>query len=291
MRKSIGIRSSVLAFGFLVLSATTFAGPGGEIQHLNSSPISAEKALIPNGTISIRGVDHKIDPFFIDAVEVTNRQFSAFVADTGYVTVAERELEMGAASGSAVFRAPSNRSDYWWVFDATANWRQPDGAGDHGIQQNDEPVVHIAYEDSVTYADWVGGRLPSEAEWEFASRGTDERQRYKNKLGQNAENANVWNGFFPLQDEGTDGYRGIAPVGQYAANSFGLFDMNGNVWEWVARDPQRDEAGFGLLAGGSFLCSDNFCRNARHGGRQVQELDFSASHIGFRVAYDVEKLD
>ena len=243
---------------------------------------------IPAGALSLRGRDYEITAFRLDGTEVTTARFAEFVDDTGYVTMAERVLEDGKRNGSAVFRKPDGmRAANWWVFDGTANWRDPDGKlGDHEPDAT-EPVTHIAQADAEAFAEWVGGRLPTEAEWEYAAHGGDAVAEAGPGGRHNVPNANSWQGVFPIENLSSDGFPGLAPVGCFPANGYGLRDMSGNAWEWVQPDAGRDRPGKGLLVGGSYLCAENFCRNANPFGRQAQDTGFSASHIGFRVAYDV----
>lgn len=238
-----------------------------------------------------------VDPFEIDAHEVTNRQFKAFVDATGYVTLAERPPDPALhpdipadrlAPGSAVFvMGGDDRDAGIWEFREGANWREPLGPGSGLDGKMDRPVVHVAYEDALAYADWAGGDLPTEAEWEYAARGGLDGADYAwgdvEPDDMPAPPANTWQGIFPFINMGTDGYAGLAPVGCYAANGYGLYDMMGNVWEWVKdADPDRNQ---GLIKGGSYLCAENFCRRYRPAARYPQELDFSTNHIGFRVVY------
>ena len=222
------------------------------------------------------------DSFWVDATEVTNAQFQAFVEAEKYTTVAERwDKATNANWGSAVFTVPTTTRASWWRLDPDANWRQPGGAGSDLKGKENHPVVHITYEDALAYAAWAGGDLPTQEEWEFAARqgsdGNDKRP--------GPEEANTWQGVFPISNEVTDGHDGVAPVGCYASSPTGLYDMIGNVWEWTRSEPGQELAAHGWLVGGSHLCSDNFCRNYTPSGRQRQELNFSASHIGFRVIY------
>lgn len=193
----------------------------------------------------------KVDPFWIDEAPVTNAQFARFVAETGYVTLAERTpdpalypgiLPEMIQPGSLVFTRPTGPvalDDFgqWWSFCFGADWRHPAGPGSTTQGLEDHPVVHIAHEDAAAYAAWVGKALPTEAEWEFAARGGREGLAYAwgDELAPEGRMlANYWQGQFPWQNLALDGYEGTSPVGTYPANPFGLFDMIGNVWEWTA---------------------------------------------------------
>lgn len=236
---------------------------------------------VPGGVLQQPSGPVRIEAFYLDATEVTNVRFAAFVAATGYQSTAERLApDTGGAWGSAVFRAPTLGAPNWWALRPAAHWAQPQGEGEAPLDPQ-RPVVHMSYEDASAFARWAGGRLPTEAEWEYAARAGQSGELPR----PTSDAANSWQGLFPFNDRGDDGFKGSAPVACYPPNAFGLHDMVGNVWEWVARDETRMRPGMGLLAGGSFLCADNFCRNDSVAGRQVQELDFSANHIGFRVRY------
>ncbi|WP_120076557.1 formylglycine-generating enzyme family protein [Aurantiacibacter odishensis] len=260
-----------------------------------------------------------VDGFWIDPHEVTNRQFAAFVEATDYVTLAEKPVDPAAFGvseeqippelllpGSAVFtppERPSNRYSDWWKYVPGANWKRPYGPGGPEAQP-DEPVVHLGWEDMQAYALWKGGRMPTEAEWEYAA-----------SAGQPAtteqpEEANSWQGVFPAVNRETDGFRGIAPVGCYAPNPNGLYDMVGNVWEVTAdlfrpghdpadtdnpRGPSENQAydplnpGFPsrVMKGGSYLCAPNYCQRYRPASRQGRDPGMGASNVGFRLAYDM----
>ena len=247
-----------------------------------------------------------VDPFRIDRTEVTNAQFAAFTAATGYVTEGERR------GGSAVFRAPGAESappaaGSWWHLEPTANWRHPEGSGSQITGREHEPVVDVSYADALAYARWLGRELPSEAQWEFAAkagrRNEDSDRAVRDPQGR--PQANFWQGFFPIRDSAEDGFSGRAPVGCFAANPYGLHDMVGNVWEWTGdsyrerRAPQtaavadvadpmprlalKAGAERYVIKGGSFLCSANYCVRARASSRQPEEADLPASHLGFRT--------
>jgi formylglycine-generating enzyme len=267
-----------------------------------------------------------LDGYWMDQTEVTNEEFARFVKATGYVTVAERPLDPkdfpGAppenlVSGSVVFTPPDKKvslnSHYvWWRYVAGANWRRPNGPDSDLKGREKHPVVHIAFEDAAAYAQWAGKRLPTEAEFEFAARGGLDRKRFAwgddFKPGGKFQ-ANSFQGEFPQKNTGEDGYAGTAPVGRFAPNGFGLFDMAGNVWEWTAdwyrpdyyktlaatnqvvRNPQGPSDSFDpsepgvakrVHKGGSFLCTDEYCARYMPGGRGKGEPNTGTNHVGFR---------
>ena len=264
-----------------------------------------------------------VSPFWIDRHEVTNAQFAAFVDATGYRTVAERGLDPDLyraipadlrVPGSMVFSPPSDPVSLhdqraWWRYVPGANWRQPLGEGSSIDGLDNYPVVHIAHEDAMAYADWAGRDLPTEAEWEFAARGGLEGARYTwGETYNPAEGwkANTWQGSFPHENTAADGHAGSAPVGCFAANGYGLYDMAGNVWEyardyWAPGHPPFAEADptgpgrvfatrFGspmgpsvVVKGGSWLCAPGFCLRYRPSARQPQEPGLGSNHIGFRT--------
>lgn len=207
--------------------------------------------------------------FDIDLAEVTNRQFAAFVAETGYVTVAEKPAPETGKPGSAVFTIPSPGNPSWWRWQDGASWRHPDGPGSAITDQMDHPVVQVAYEDAAAFAEWAGRTLPSAEQWEYAAQGGGKPQ----------PTANSWQGIFPAYDSAEDGYAGLAPVGCFEPNGFGLFDMTGNVWELTSTAVD----GGMMIKGGSYLCADNYCRRARPAAWQAQELGLGTSHVGFRT--------
>jgi sulfatase modifying factor 1 len=271
-----------------------------------------------------------VDGFWIDRYPVTNKAFAEFVAATRYVTSAE--VAPNAADypgalpemlhpGSLVFRKPPSRVDLrdmraWWEFRLGANWRHPLGPGSSIEGLETHPVVHVAYADAEAFARWAGKELPTEAEWEFASRGGLDGAAYAwgEELMPNGQSmANWWQGEFPHENTLVDGWERTSPVGTYAPNGYGVYDMIGNVWEWTSdwyaarhaesngksccspsnpRGAARDESfDPGLpqfriprkvLKGGSHLCAENYCRRYRPAARFPEPIDTSTSHVGFR---------
>jgi formylglycine-generating enzyme required for sulfatase activity len=185
--------------------------------------------------------DVKLRGFWMDKTEVTNGQFARFVNETGYQTLAEKPTGERPA-GAFVFSPPASIADWtnelqWWRFVPGANWRHPAGPGSSIEGREEHPVVQVAWVDAVAYARWAGKRLPTEAEWEYAARGVLVQHRFPwgNDLLRDGRWAmNIWQGEFPREDAGEDGFRGTAPVASFPANAYGLHDMAGNVAEWCA---------------------------------------------------------
>jgi len=244
-----------------------------------AQPLYADEA--PTREIQVQG-------FWIQRHEVTNSQFSTFVEETGYVTDVEKDIANGRlGAGTAVFLHPDERSDAElpWTLSADATWKMPNGIGSSIDERMNEPVVHVSKRDADAYAAWVGARLPSEIEWEYAATLglPDPENSSSGAYGKNGPRANTWQGMFPVANLILDGFDGAAPVGCFESDRLGLFDMIGNVWEWT--DTPYSE-GTHTMKGGSFLCADNFCRRYRPSARHPQDTDFSSSHIGFRVVRD-----
>lgn len=302
--------------------------PGGEFSMGTEDP-TMEVCGGPDSMADARPIHRvSVDGFWMDATEVTNEEFARFVAATKYVTVAERKPRAedypgvpaeALVAGSVAFTPPDSavpldRPMGWWSYVAGANWRHPEGPASALTGREKQPAVHIAYEDAEAYAKWAGKRLPTEAEWEFAARGGKTGQRYSwgNDLQVDGRwMANIFQGEFPQRDTGADGHRGVARVGAFAANPYGLHDMAGNVWEWcsdwyrpdayaaagkkddVSRnprgpareqsvDPQEPGVPKRVMRGGSFLCTDQYCTRYRVGSRGKGAPDTGSNHLGFR---------
>jgi formylglycine-generating enzyme len=192
----------------------------------------------------------RVSSFLIDQHPVTNSQFEAFVAATGYITVAERALDPmdypgvpaeALVPGSLLFSPRTDVTRWhgavdWWDYVPGASWRQPQGPGSSAAELENHPVVHVAYEDAQGYARWSGKELPTEAEWEFAARGGLENAPYcwgDEFMPRGRRMANTWEGDFPLSTPGAHNPGQTSPVDSYPPNGYGLYDMAGNVWEWT----------------------------------------------------------
>ena len=249
----------------------------------------------------------KVRPFKMDATTVTQERFTAFVDATGYVTEAERLGDSfvfkGLLSG-ANLNAPSVRGTPWWLVVKRANWRATFGPGSEADANPQHPVVHVSWNDANAFASWAGGRLPSEAEWEHAARGGqgDVRFPWGNDEPNDIDHfpCNIWQGRFPDQNLGRDGYIGTAPARSFAPNSYGLYNMVGNIWEWTAqpfkmkslkKNAKRvhgGKIGFKTIKGGSFLCHPSYCYRYRIAARSATSPDSAMSHQVFRLVYDCD---
>jgi formylglycine-generating enzyme len=302
--------------------------PGGEFSMGAADPLGKDANVVGmQATEDSRPIHRvRVDGFWMDKTEVTNRQFAAFVKATGYVTVAERtptaEEFPGAPpenliAGSVVFSPPDHAVPLdthfrWWSYVQGANWRHPAGPASDLRGREDYPAVHVAYEDAEAYAKWAGKRLPTEAEWEFAARGGLSGALYpwgNDFLVDGRFMANTHQGHFPNEDTHADAHGGIAPVAQFPANGYGLFDVAGNVWEWTSDwyrpdyyrtlaaggvagnpsgptdslDPSEPGVAKRVHRGGSFLCTEQYCSRYMVGTRGKGEPSTGTNHLGFRL--------
>lgn len=331
----------VVAAGAAILTLVACSGaaddkaalPTSDANHGAASscaPLSPAPVWIEGGTFSMgstavyaeEGPERltRVDGFWIDPHEVTNRQFAEFVEATRFKTTAEMPVDPAQFGvppeqipafmlepGSAVFKAPEQPpKDFsdWWEYRPGAFWKKPYGPLGQDARP-DEPVVHLAWEDMLAYAEWKGGRIPTEAEWEYAA--SAGAAKYVDQPG--PDKANSWQGVFPAVNTVEDGFEGIAPVGCFEPNAFGLYDMVGNVWEVTADyfrpghapddrvnpkgpsenaayDPLNPGIPGRVIKGGSYLCAPNYCQRYRPESRQGRDPGLGASNVGFRLVYD-----
>lgn len=277
-----------------------------------------------------------VDAFWIDEHDVTNAEFRKFVVATGYKTTAERPIDWEQIKkqvapgtpkpademlqpGSMVFVPTDGPVDLremsgWWQWTIGANWQHPEGPKSNLDGREQHPVVQVSWDDAVAYAKWAGKRLPTEAEWEIAARGGLDGKRFA--WGDEFQPggkfmANTWTGNFPYKNTKEDGFERTSPVKTYPPNSYGLYDMGGNVWNWCSdwyrpdtharnklepscHNPQGPKASYSInhpeqteervTKGGSFLCHVNYCESYRPAARRGTPPDTGMSHIGFRCA-------
>jgi len=297
---TLALLAGLMGAGWAAYHVLMQAGP---ISARVCEPVPPAMVAVPGGRF-VMGGDHYpeetrkevvVSPFQISRTEVTNDEFAEFVAATGYVTRAEKgadpKLYPGAPpellkAGAAVFTPPEKITSLadetqWWRFVEGANWRAPEGPGSSIDGKGDYPVVAIALEDAQAYAAWKGHRLPSEAQWEWAARGADPNAQPTDTATPPAE-ANTWQGVFPVYNKTDDGFDRAAPVGCFAPNPLGLYDMIGNVWEWTV-EPYGANRNVFTIKGGSYLCAANYCARYRPEARQPLEADFPTNHTGFRT--------
>ena len=266
---------------------------GGEFVMGSQSGYADERPTVPS----------KVSPYWMDQTEVTNAQFADFVKATGYVTEAEKQ------GSAAIFKTPSasalqQRKLAWWHVVKGASWRRPSGPGSDIKGHDSLPVLLVTQADALAYASWLGRDLPTEAEWEFAAKaGRHDAKLDEAPRGVDGKpTANYWQGNFPLLNTAEDGYPGMAPVGCFAPNAWGLYDMIGNAWEWtkdVYTGPHQSHANGDpstlrasstgtrrpnvVIKGGSYLCAPDYCVRYRAAARESQEPDLATSHVGFRT--------
>ena len=266
-----------------------------------------------------------VNGFWMDEHEVTNAEFTRFVATTGYKTVAEQPLNSAdfpgvpadqLVPGSAVFTPTARQVSLdnplqWWAYVKGASWQHPNGPESNIKGHENDPVVHVSFADAAAYAKWAGKRLPTEAEWEFAAQGGKGNHVYYwgDELKPGGKwPANIYQGNFPDKNTTEDGYAGAAPVESFPPNSYGLYDMDGNVWEWCqdfyrpdyymnsaktnpqgpsdSYDPDEPGAVKRVQRGGSFLCSDQYCVRYKAGSRGKGEVSSGSDNLGFRCVRD-----
>ncbi|MBI1383238.1 MAG: SUMF1/EgtB/PvdO family nonheme iron enzyme [Planctomycetaceae bacterium] len=258
---------------------------------------------VPGGTLPLGSADSPtstavVQPFLLDEHEVTNAQFAAFVAATGHVSDAER-LGDAVVFVRGPAAADGARGGGWKLVPG-ATWRHPDGPGSDLAGRDTHPVVHVSLHDARAYAQWAQKRLPTEIEWEWAARGGLVGAPFV--WGQEHQPtplpANLWQGRFPTSDAGADGHFATAPTKSYAPNGYGLFDMAGNVWEWVDTPrftgpaaalhtplhPDEEPGLNGQIRGGSFLCAVDWCEGYRPDARQWKHPNECSNNVGFRCA-------
>lgn len=316
---SIKQTSDVNHVGMVHIPAGTFMMGGDNAQ--------ARRDELPKHSVTLHA-------FWLDTTPVTNDAFEKFVNITGYVTQAEKKPDWEQlkkelppntpkpddnklVAASLVFTPPNhavNLNDYgqWWSWMPNANWRHPRGPQSNINKLTLHPVVQVSWTDANAYCHWVGKRLPTEAEWEWAARGGLKNQLYpwgNEPIDSGKVKANTWQGHFPNQNTLRDHFYYTSPVKSFAPNGYGLYDMAGNVWEWVndwyradyyqsvtnvtnvdpqgpttSYDPSETYAQKKVLRGGSFLCNESYCSGYRVASRMKSTPDTSMEHVGFRCA-------
>ncbi|WP_420581282.1 formylglycine-generating enzyme family protein [Reichenbachiella sp.] len=343
---------ALLAIGVIACTSKDSNHKNTNLQKETDAETPVGMVFIPGGTFvmgnegeeatAIEGPEFAVElsGFYMDETEVTNTQFQKFVDATGYKTVAERpvdwedlkkQLPAGVEKpadsllqpGSLIFAPIPNVTNLydisqWWAWQIGTDWKHPYGPGSDIVGKGNHPVVHMAHEDAEAYAKWAGKRLPTEAEWEYASRaGSQLPFAWGEELTPAGQFlANFFQGTFPGGNSKQDGFEKSAPVKSYPPNAYGLYDMIGNVWEWtsdwyrpdshlqskkkaitICRNPTGPESSYDprepqvpkrVIKGGSFLCSDQYCSNYRPSARMATAIDSGQEHLGFRCVISVK---
>lgn len=263
-----------------------------------------QPALVVDG----EGPERKlhINDFFLEAETVTVSRFAQFVEATGYVSEAERFGCAAVFSGLLEDKkrvADNVAQTPWWARVDGAIWKTPEGPGSTIDTRMDHPVTQVSWNDALAFSSWVGGRLPTEAEWEHAARGGNRRRRYPwgdEEPTDDVVFCNIWQGRFPEHNTLADGFLGTAPARSFTPTEDGLYNLSGNVWEWTsdpfrvrslsrqakARNEQSRKSADKVLKGGSFLCHKSYCYRYRIAARMGLSPESASSNTGFRVAYD-----
>lgn len=177
----------------------------------------------------------------------------------------------------------------WWMGVEGAYWRRPHGP-DSSIKGHDsDPVVHVSWNDALAYCKWAGRRLPTEKEWEYSARGgLDGSAGNMFPWGDDpfGGQCNSWEGEFPKQNTEQDGFTGVGPADAYEPNVYGLYNMVGNVWEWVDGGTAEKR----ILRGGSYVDSleGHFNHAIRVSTKMENTADSGGANTGFRCARTLE---
>ena len=272
--------------------------PGGIFTMGMEKPILPQDGEGPPREVEITG-------FYMDKYEVSNEEYARFVHETGYLTEAEGfgnsfvvEYFISKEVSDEITQAVANAP--WWLPVEGASWKHPEGKDSDIKERMNHPVVHVSWKDGLTFCKWAGKRLPTEAEWEYAARGGLQNRLFpwgNNPTPRGEHWMNIWQGEFPTNNTLDDGYAGTAPVDEYQPNKYGLYNMAGNVWEWVSdwwtirhsSEPQKDPQGPAsgtekVKKGGSYMCHREYCYRYRCASRSQNTPDSSASNLGFRCA-------